>query len=132
MSPAARLLNETAREKADEKSVGDGDQMSAVSTLHHQGAALVVEWMMREGRHSSHMREFGDEMCRRIVAAEIPLWRAFCSVDTLHPQIAATAYIWRRGRCRRDPNDCDAQIRARPGVREKPDRGRQADRHDDS
>src|SRR5882762_9957242 len=61
----------------------------------HEGAARVVEWMMREGRHLTHMREFGDEMCRRIVAAEIPLWRAFCSVATLHPQIAKTAYIWR-------------------------------------
>ena len=63
---------------------------------HHEGAARVVEWMMREGRHSTHMREFGDEMCRRIVAAEIPIWRAFCSVGTLHPQIVMTAYIWRR------------------------------------
>jgi adenylate cyclase len=52
--------------------------------------------MMRDGRHVTHMREFGDEMCRRIVAAGIPLWRAFCAVGTLHPQIAATAYIWRR------------------------------------
>jgi adenylate cyclase len=52
--------------------------------------------MMRDGRHSTHMREFGDEMCRRIVAAGIPLWRAFCAVGTLHPQIAATAYIWHR------------------------------------
>jgi adenylate cyclase len=65
-------------------------------TEYHEGAARVVEWMMREGRHSTHMREFGDEMCRRIVAAEIPLWRAFCSVGTLHPQIGMTAYIWRR------------------------------------
>src|SRR5438445_13757953 len=62
----------------------------------HEGAARVVDWMMREGRHLTHMREFGDEMCRRIVAADIPLWRAFCSVSTLHPQVAATAYIWRR------------------------------------
>lgn len=53
--------------------------------------------MMRDGRHLTHMREFGDEMCRRIAAAGIPLWRAFCTVGTLHPQIAATAYIWRRG-----------------------------------
>jgi adenylate cyclase len=52
--------------------------------------------MMRDGRHLTHMREFGDEMCRRIVAADIPLWRAFCSVGTLHPQILASAYIWRR------------------------------------
>jgi adenylate cyclase len=52
--------------------------------------------MMRDGRHLTHMREFGDEMCLRIVAGGIPLWRAFCSVATLHPQIAATAYLWRR------------------------------------
>ena len=62
----------------------------------HEGAAAVVNWMMREGRHMTHMREFGDEMCRRIVAAGIPLWRGFCSVSTLHPEIWATAYIWRR------------------------------------
>ena len=51
---------------------------------------------MRDGRHLTHMREFGDEMCRRIVAAGIPLWRAFCSVGTLHPQVYGSAYIWRR------------------------------------
>jgi adenylate cyclase len=65
-------------------------------SAEHTGAAEVVTWMMRKGRHMTHMREFGDEMCRRIVAARIPIWRAFCSVDTLHPQIVASAYIWRR------------------------------------
>src|ERR1019366_9254750 len=62
----------------------------------HEGAAQVVAWMMREGRHMTHMREFGDEMCRRIVAAGIPIWRAFCTATTLHPQISGTAYVWRR------------------------------------
>jgi adenylate cyclase len=62
----------------------------------HDGAAKVVRWMLSEGRRNTHMREFGDEMCRRIVAAGIPIWRAFCFVGTLHPQIAATAYIWSR------------------------------------
>lgn len=70
--------------------------MSGSELVHHEGAARVVEWMMREGRHLTHMREFGDEMCRRIVAADIPLWRAFCSVGTLHPQVYGSAYIWRR------------------------------------
>jgi adenylate cyclase len=59
-------------------------------------ASDVVRWMLKEGRHNTHMREFGDEMCRRIVAAGIPLWRGFCAVGTLHPQVAATAYVWRR------------------------------------
>jgi adenylate cyclase len=59
-------------------------------------ATDVVRWMLKEGRHITHMREFGDQMCRRIVAAGIPLWRGFCVVGTLHPQVAATAYVWRR------------------------------------
>ncbi|HEX3409577.1 MAG TPA: adenylate/guanylate cyclase domain-containing protein [Candidatus Binataceae bacterium] len=63
----------------------------------HPGAARVVGWMLHEGRINTHMREFGDDMCRRVVEAGIPLWRAFCGIRTLHPQIAATAYVWRRG-----------------------------------
>ena len=63
----------------------------------HPGAARVVAWMLHDGRSNTHMREFGDDMCRRVVEAGIPLWRAFCAIRTLHPQIAATAYVWRRG-----------------------------------
>jgi len=63
----------------------------------HPGAGHVVAWMLHEGRRNTHMREFGDEMCRRVVEAGIPLWRAFCGIHTLHPQITATAYVWRRG-----------------------------------
>lgn len=63
----------------------------------HPGAARVVAWMLHEGRTNTHMRQFGDEMCRRVVEAGIPLWRAFCAIRTLHPQIVASAYVWRRG-----------------------------------
>lgn len=66
------------------------------ANLNHDGAAGVVAWMMRDGRRNTRMREFGDEMCRRVVDAGIPIYRAFCSVKTLHPQVAASAYIWRR------------------------------------
>jgi len=65
-------------------------------TSQHEGAAQVVAWMMREGRHMTHMREFGDEMCRRVVTAGIPIWRAFCTASTLHPEVSGTAYVWRR------------------------------------
>ena len=42
----------------------------------------------------THMREFGDEMCRRIVAAGIPLWRAFCTTRN-----AASGDLWRPHTC---------------------------------
>jgi adenylate cyclase len=62
----------------------------------HEGAAAVVRWMLSEGRYNTRMREFGAEMCRRIIAAGIPIWRGMCVVGTLHPQIMGTGYIWRR------------------------------------
>jgi adenylate cyclase len=61
-----------------------------------RGGAAVVHWMLHHGRHMTRMREFGDEMCRRIVAAGIPISRGFCAVGTLHPQIEAAAYTWNR------------------------------------
>jgi adenylate cyclase len=59
----------------------------------------VIQWMVREGRLTTHnMSEFGDRLCESINDAGIPIVRAFCGVRTLHPLVAATAYIWHRGR----------------------------------
>jgi adenylate cyclase len=64
--------------------------------IPHESAAEVVQWMLSDGRRNTRAREFGAEMCRRIVAAGIPIWRGFCFVATLHPEILAAAYIWNR------------------------------------
>ena len=53
--------------------------------------------MLDEGRYDTRMREFGAEMCRRIVAEGIQISRAFCYVGTLHPLVGAAAYVWKRG-----------------------------------
>lgn len=61
-------------------------------------AAPVIQWLIKDGRVTVHnMSDFGDRLCRRIVDAGIPIVRAFCGVRTLHPLVAATAYIWHRG-----------------------------------
>ena len=94
----------------------------------HAGAARVVAWMLHEGRANTHMREFGDDMCRRVVEAGIPLWRAFCAIRTLHPQIAANAYVWRRGetgatrRAAEHGIEKDTGLRAEPADRSDADR----------
>lgn len=60
-------------------------------------AAPVIQWMLKEGRFTGHhMRDFGDQLCVRIVDAGIPITRAFCGIHTLHPLVAATAYVWNR------------------------------------
>lgn len=53
--------------------------------------------MLGDGRYKIQAREFGAEMCERIVAAGIPISRGFCYVGTLHPQVGAAAYVWKRG-----------------------------------
>lgn len=61
-------------------------------------AGPVINWMLKDGRLTVHnMRDFGDKLCERIIDAGIPISRAFCGVRTLHPLVAATAYIWHRG-----------------------------------
>jgi adenylate cyclase len=64
--------------------------------IPHEGATEVVQWMLSDGRRNTRAREFGAEMCRRIFAAGIPIWRGFCFVATLHPEILAAAYTWNR------------------------------------
>jgi adenylate cyclase len=64
--------------------------------IPHEGAADVVQWMLSEGRLKIRARELGAEMCQRILAAGIPIWRGFCFVGTLHPEIRAAAYTWTR------------------------------------
>jgi adenylate cyclase len=86
----------------------------------HAGAASVVAWMLHEGRANTHMREFGDDLCRRVVEAGIPLWRAFCAIRTLHPQIAASAYVWRRGETGAERRTAEHGIEKTPAFAQSP------------
>jgi adenylate cyclase len=86
----------------------------------HPGAARVVAWMLHEGRAITHMREFGDGMCRRVVEAGIPIWRAFCAIRTLHPQIAASAYVWRRGETGAQRRTAEHGIEKNPAFAQSP------------
>ena len=81
--------------------------------------AAVLDWMRRDGRRYLRMRDFSDALCKRVVAAGIPVARAFFAVATLHPQIAAAAYIWRRdgGTAREAATREDMQ---RPDIRDSP------------
>jgi hypothetical protein len=78
-------------------------------------AASIVSWMLHEGRFNTRMRQFGHELCERILAAGIPIVRSFCYVGTLHPQIAASAYIWKRSEAQSN------RISRAHGLEERPD-----------
>ena len=55
-------------------------------------------WAVHDGlRRTPTATLFGD-FCRRLVAAGVPLWRAFAGMRTLHPQWAGYTYTWWRDR----------------------------------
>lgn len=58
----------------------------------------IVEWILgRESRAKDGLDMF-DELCWRMVAQELPIWRAALSIGTLHPQLMGLGFRWARGR----------------------------------
>jgi adenylate cyclase len=55
-----------------------------------------------------------------VVEAGIPLWRAFCAIRTLHPQIAASAYVWRRGETGAERRTAEHGIEKTPAFAQSP------------
>ncbi len=55
-----------------------------------------VEWLLSEGCTMASTGALVDGLCRRLVDDGTPLWRMFLLIRTLHPQVFATNYTWRR------------------------------------
>ncbi len=59
--------------------------------------APVVAWLITEGRRITEPTRFMDELCRQLIEAGAPIWRLRFNFQTLHPQVMAWAYTWKRG-----------------------------------
>jgi adenylate cyclase len=55
-------------------------------------------WAVREGLRRTPGSVLFEAFCHRVVAAGVPLWRAFAGMRTLHPQWGGYTYTWRRDR----------------------------------
>lgn len=55
----------------------------------------VVDWLEDGARSSQLSEDVLTELCRRMVEAGIPLWRAAVFVTTLHPDFMGRAFYWR-------------------------------------
>ncbi len=64
-------------------------------TLGRQIIALHV-WAVGQGLRGATADLVMDGLCRRLVEAGVPLWRAFAGMRTLHPQWGGYGYTWRR------------------------------------
>ena len=74
---------------------------AAAPARRRRGAAWsiepVIDWLLRKGRLQTDAAAFVDALAARLLAAGAPLWRLRLGFFTIHPQLAAWAYIWTRG-----------------------------------
>jgi adenylate cyclase len=59
--------------------------------------AHIADWLIDGARTASTPDAVLREMCERVVAAGIPVWRAAMFVSTLHPEIMGRRIEWRDG-----------------------------------
>ncbi len=57
----------------------------------------VAAWLVDGARSASRSEDVLTELCDRLTACGLPLWRVAVYVNTLHPQILARRFLWRPG-----------------------------------
>ena len=57
----------------------------------------IVDWLIDGGRSAPDPTEKLGQLCDRLVACGIPLWRVGLFIRTLHPDVFGRSYIWRMG-----------------------------------
>ena len=55
----------------------------------------VADWLADGARSASLPEEVLAQLCKRLVACGIPLWRVAVFVRTLHPQVTGRRFLWR-------------------------------------
>ncbi len=73
--------------------IADGTRVTALA----QGGDAIAAWLVTEARDLADTKAVIGGFAHRLVAAGFPIYRFFLSVRTLHPQVVAIGYQWRRG-----------------------------------
>jgi adenylate cyclase len=54
----------------------------------------IVDWLVHGARNAPLSHEVLTELCERLCAAGLPLWRVMVFVRTLHPEIVGRRFVW--------------------------------------
>src|SRR5215813_11111076 len=57
----------------------------------------VVDWLIDGARSAPQPQQVLTQLCERLVAGGIPLWRVAVFVRTLHPNVMGRRFVWRPG-----------------------------------
>jgi adenylate cyclase len=61
------------------------------------GIRAIADWLIDGARSAPLPQQVLSQLCDRLVACGIPLWRIAVFVNTLHPQIVGRRFVWRPG-----------------------------------
>jgi adenylate cyclase len=67
------------------------------SPMRNTGIKEIADWLIDGARSAPQPQEVLAQLCERLIACGIPLWRVAVFVNTLHPQIIGRRFIWRPG-----------------------------------
>src|SRR5258708_7042636 len=65
--------------------------------MNAQELKQISDWLIDGARSATSPQQMMAEICERLVAAGLPLWRVGVFVRTLHPDILGINFIWRPG-----------------------------------
>src|SRR4051812_14830692 len=71
--------------------------MLSVSAVMEIEVRKIADWLIDGARSSSVATDALSDLCERITAAGIPLWRVGLFVRTLHPDIFGRNFVWKPG-----------------------------------
>ena len=54
----------------------------------------IADWLADGARSAVQPQDVLAQLCERLVAAGIPLWRVAVYVRTLHPQVMGRRFVW--------------------------------------
>src|SRR5271165_7425224 len=57
----------------------------------------IADWLIDGARSAPLPQQVLAQLCDRLVACGIPLWRVAVFVNTLHPQIVGRRFVWLPG-----------------------------------
>jgi adenylate cyclase len=57
----------------------------------------IADWLIAGARSAPLPQQVLAQLCERLVACGIPLWRVAVFVRTLHPQVMGRRFVWRPG-----------------------------------
>jgi adenylate cyclase len=58
----------------------------------------IISWLVDGARSAQEPDAVLDQLCDRLLAAGLPLWRAGVFVSTPHPELFGRSFVWRHGR----------------------------------